>query len=72
MRKIFPFELFHLGGDEVHTGQYEWFSSCISPNNNLILKLKLLKVDLYSRKTPHVFSMNLTYFTCYTFFNISN
>jgi len=25
MRKIFPFELFHLGGDEVHTGQYEWF-----------------------------------------------
>ncbi|PNX97377.1 beta-hexosaminidase 1-like protein, partial [Trifolium pratense] len=23
MRKIFPFELFHLGGDEVNTGQYE-------------------------------------------------
>jgi N-acetyl-beta-hexosaminidase len=22
MRKIFPFELFHLGGDEVNTGQY--------------------------------------------------
>jgi len=22
MRKIFPFELFHLGGDEVNTGQF--------------------------------------------------
>lgn len=46
MRKIFPFELFHLGGDEVHTGQYEWFSSCNIPKINLILKLKLLDKGL--------------------------
>jgi len=27
MRKIFPFELFHLGGDEVNTGQCACLSS---------------------------------------------
>jgi len=26
MRKIFPFELFHLGGDEVNTGQSKLFN----------------------------------------------
>lgn len=25
MRKIFPFKLFHFGGDEVNTGWYESF-----------------------------------------------
>lgn len=30
MRKIFPFELFHVGGDEVNTGWWEILSQAIS------------------------------------------
>ncbi|RDX63576.1 Beta-hexosaminidase 1, partial [Mucuna pruriens] len=40
MRKIFPFELFHLGGDEVNTGQYACLSSCslTLKNHNMTAK----------------------------------
>lgn len=47
MRKIFPFELFHLGGDEVNTGQYETLAAFLNfANNHMTWNLKLLNKGL--------------------------
>ncbi|TKY45507.1 Beta-hexosaminidase 1 [Spatholobus suberectus] len=50
MRKIFPFELFHLGGDEVDTGQYACLSFC-----SLTYKLKLQNHNMTAKDAYQYF-----------------